>query len=181
MVCTGNLCRSPMAEAVFRHAVATRGCDIEVASSGTWAYYGNPATDEAVEVLRQKGIDLSGHQSRALDPQELKQADLIVGMTSVHRREILQVAPEVEPKLVLMKELVEVAIEGDLPGSSIGRLERLLGASRPKWRRALDLDDPMGKPINAYEQTVTHIEMGVEVLVNALCGSPPAQGRENGV
>ena len=170
-----------MAEAVFRHAVATRGCDIEVASSGTWAYYGNPATDEAVEVLRQRGIDLSGHQSRALDPQELKQADLIVGMTSVHRREILQVAPEVEPKLVLMKELVEVAIEGALPGSSIGRLERLLGAKRPKWRRALELDDPMGKPINAYEQTVTHIEVGVEVLVNALCGPLPAQGRENGV
>lgn len=174
MVCTGNLCRSPMAEAVFRHAVASRGCDIEVASSGTWAYWGNPATDEAVDVLRPKGIDLSGHQSRGMDPKELEHADLIIGMTSVHRREILQVAPEVDPKLILMKELVELAIEGDLPGSSAARLERLLVAPRPKWRRALDLDDPIGKPITAYEKTVTQIEMGVEVLVTSLCSPPQA-------
>lgn len=173
MVCTGNLCRSPMAEGVFRHAVQQRGgCDIEVASSGTWAYWGNPATDEAIEVLRSRGIDISGHQSRGMDPKELKQADVIVGMTSVHRREILQVAPEVAPKLVLLKELVEVALDGDLPDSSEARLERLLGAPRPKWRRALDLDDPIGKPIGAYERTVAHIEMGVEVLVTALCGPP---------
>ncbi|MCA1708762.1 MAG: hypothetical protein LC808_37975 [Actinobacteria bacterium] len=172
MICTGNLCRSPMAEGVFRELVTRRGCDIEVASAGTWAYWGNPATEEAVEVLRQRGIELSGHQSRGVDPQELKEADLIVGMTSVHRREILEIAPEVEGKLVLMKELVELAIEGDLPDSSAARLERLLGAPRPEWRRALDLDDPIGKPLGAYERTVAEIEMGVEVLVNALCGPP---------
>lgn len=173
MVCTGNLCRSPMAEGVFRHEVQQRGCDIEVASTGTWAHWGSPATPEAVEVLRARGIDLSGHQSRGLDPQELKEADVVVGMTSVHRREILQVAPEVEGKLILMKELVELAIEGDLPDSSEARLERLLGAPRPQWRRALDLDDPIGKPIGAYERTVAQIELGVEVLANALCGPPP--------
>ena len=178
MVCTGNLCRSPMAEALMRDAVTRRGCDIEVASAGTWAYYGNTATVEAVEVLRGRGLDLSGHLSRALDPKELKHADLIVGMTSVHRREILEVAPEVNDKLILMKELVEIALDGDLPKGSEARLERLLGAKRPKWHRALDLDDPIGKPIGAYEKTVAHIEMGIEVLVNALCGPPPEE-REN--
>ena len=159
-----------MAEGLLRHAFQQRGCDIDVASTGTWANWGNPATAEAVAVLRGRGIDLSAHQSRGLDPQELKEADVIVGMTSVHRREILQVAPEVEGKLVLMKELVELAIEGDLPDSSEARLERLLGASRPEWRRALDLDDPIGKPIGAYERTAAQIEMGVEVLAEALCG-----------
>jgi protein-tyrosine-phosphatase len=163
-----------MAEAVFRDAVAKRGCDIEVASVGTWAYYGNPATDEAIEVLRERGIDLSAHQSRAMDPKEVKAADLVIAMTSVHRREILTVAPGVDHKLILMKELVELAIDGDLPDTSEARLQRLLGAPRPKWRRALDLDDPIGKPINAYEQTVRSIEMGVEVLASALCGPSPA-------
>lgn len=167
-----------MAEALMRDAVERGGCDIEVASAGTWAYYGNTATVEAVEVLRDRGIDLSGHQSRAVDPKELKAADLIVGMTSVHRREILEVAPEVATKLILMKELVEIALEGDLPDGSEARLERLLGAKRPTWRRALDLDDPIGKPIGAYEKTVAQIEMGVEVLVTTLCGPPPAE-REN--
>lgn len=175
MVCTGNLCRSPMAEGVFRDAVRRRRCDIEVASTGTWAYWGDPATPEAVEVLRARGIDLSSHRSRGLDPNELKEADLIVGMTSVHRREILKVAPEVEGKLILLKELVEVALEGALPDASEARLERLLGARRPEWRRALDLDDPMGKPIGAYERTVAHIEVGVEVLAEALCGPAPEE------
>lgn len=172
MVCTGNLCRSPMAEGMLRHLAQQRGCDLEVTSSGTWADWGNPATAEAVEVLRGRGIDLAGHQSRGLDPKELKKADLVVGMTSVHRREILQVAPEVEGRLVLLKELVELALDGDLPGSSELRLSRLLGAPRPKWRRALDLDDPIGKPIGAYERTLAEIEMGAEVIVSALCGPP---------
>ena len=162
----------------MREAVERAGCDIEVASSGTWAYYGNTATVEAVEVLRGRGIDLSGHLSRALDPKELEAADLIVGMTSVHRREILEVAPEVDNKLILMKELVEIALDGDLPEGSEARLKRLRGAKRPTWRRALNLDDPIGKPIGAYEKAVAHIEMGIEVLVTALCGPAPAE-REN--
>ncbi len=158
----------------MRHAAEQRGCDIEVASVGTWAYFGNAATDEAVEVLRARGIDLSGHRSRALDPKELEEADVVVAMTSVHRREILHVEPRVADKLILMKELVEIALEGELPDGSEKRIERLLGAHRPEWRRALDLDDPIGKPIGAYERTVAQIEMGVEVLVAALCGPPQA-------
>lgn len=175
MVCTGNLCRSPMAEGMLREAFRRRGCDIEVASTGTWAYWGDPATPEAVEVLRARGIDISEHRSRGLDPKELQGADLVVGMTSVHRREILKVAPEVEGKLILLKELVEIALEGELPDTAKARLERLLGAKRPEWRRALDLDDPMGKPIGAYERTVAHIELGIEVLAEALCGLAPEQ------
>ena len=170
MVCTGNLCRSPMAEAVLRHRLQERGCDIEVASVGTWASFGQPATPEAIAVLRGRGIDLSGHNSRAVDPRELASADLIVAMTSVHRRELLQIAPEVEDKLILMKELVELALDPTVPLSTEERLERLLGATRPRWRRALDLDDPMGKPVGAYERTLAHLELGISVLVEALCG-----------
>lgn len=170
MVCTGNLCRSPMAEGVLRDAALRRGCSIDVSSVGTWAYPGHEATAEAVEVLRGRGIDISAHRSRPLEPNELADADIVVAMTSVHRREILGMAPEVEGKLILMKELVELAPEGALPDAAEARLERLLGASRPKWRRALDLDDPIGKPIGAYERTVAEIELGIEVLVEALCG-----------
>jgi protein-tyrosine-phosphatase len=159
-----------MAEGLLRAGAAQRGCPIEVSSVGTWAYPGHIATSEAVEVLRGRGIDLSEHRSRPLEPAALVEADVVVAMTSVHLREILQMAPDVRPKLVLMKELVEMALDGELPDAAEARLERLLGAPRPQWRRALDLDDPIGKPIGAYERTVAEIQLGIEVLLDALCG-----------
>lgn len=165
-----------MAEAIFRKAVAERGCDIEVSSVGTWAYPGHAATDEAVHVLQGRGIDLSTHRSRGAEREVLEAADLIVAMTSVHRREIAQLAPGTADKVVLLKELVELALDGELPATSEERVARVLGARRPQWRRALDLDDPIGKPVTAYERTVAQIEIAVEVLVEALCG--PNQSRE---
>lgn len=159
-----------MAEGILRDALTRRGCDgIDVASVGTWAHFGIPATDEAIAVMRERGVDISGHRSRGVDPKELKQADLVVGMTSVHRKEVLTIAPEVKGRFILLKELAELALDGDLPPEGEARLERLLGAPRPKWRRALDLDDPIGKPIGAYEKTAAEIEVAAEVLVSALC------------
>jgi protein-tyrosine phosphatase len=160
-----------MAEAILRHSLQRRGCNIEVASVGTWAAPGYRATEEAIETLRARGIELGSHRSRGIDRDELERSDLIVGMTSVHRKEILALAPEVEPRFILLKELVELALEGDLPEGAEARLERLLGAARPRWRRALDLDDPIGKPIGAYEKTAADIELAAEVLVTALCGA----------
>lgn len=180
MVCTGNLCRSPMAEGLLRAAAERKGCDIEVSSVGTWAHMGYPAMPESVMVLKNKGIDITGHRSRPVDIVELRAADVVVAMTSVHIKELKNLVPDIDRKLVLMKELVELAIEGELPPTAEARVGRLLGANRPEWRRALDLDDPIGKPIGAYEKTATEIEMGIEVLVNALCdGQQVSRGGSN--
>ena len=102
-VCTGNLCRSPMAELLLRDALERRDCtDIEVASVGTWAYEGSPATSEAVAVLQEMGIDLSQHRSRAAELAELEEADLIVAMTSVHMRELRELGPHLMDKVVML-------------------------------------------------------------------------------
>src|SRR5688500_11374651 len=103
-VCTGNLCRSPMAEALMRHSLAERGCgDIEVSSVGTWAYQDNPAMPDAVELLAGRGIDLSSHRWRAIDPGELDEADVIVVVTSVHVRELKSMHPDASPKVLMLK------------------------------------------------------------------------------
>lgn len=175
MVCTGNLCRSPMAEAMLRHALETRGCrDIRVSSAGTWAHYGTRAMPEAAAVLADRGIDLSEHRSRALDPKEVEEADVVVAMTSVHQREVAEIAPQATGKLVLIKELAEMT-EGSggtqerIRGTAGPRVREFLARARPPARRALDLDDPIGLPMSAYERCVSHIEPGIEVLADLLC------------
>lgn len=164
-VCTGNICRSPMGEALLRHELERRGCDgIEVSSCGTWASAPQPATEHAVTVLHGRGVDLRAHRSRALEAAEMEEADLVLAMTSVHVREIEEVAPSALPKVRLMKELVELDLR---PGAG---LDALLAATRPAPRRDLDVDDPMGLLPRSYERAAGEIEAGVKVLATVLCG-----------
>ena len=170
-VCTGNLCRSPMAEGLMRYLLQERGCsDVEVASVGTWAYHGSPATTEAIETLRKRGVDLEAHRSRPAEVAQLNDADVVVAMTSVHVREIASLAPEAINKVVLMKELKEIEPDelpdGAAPAERVGALLR---GRRPKSRRSLDVDDPMGLPTAAYERALREIEEGLEVLAAAVC------------
>ncbi|MGI8707160.1 MAG: hypothetical protein ACR2LG_02990 [Actinomycetota bacterium] len=175
MVCTGNLCRSPMAESLMREALSGRDCDgVEVASSGTWAEAGYGAAESAVNALRERGIDLSAHRTRPLDPDEVNQADLVVAMTSVHVREILEVAPEAAGKLVMIKAIPEIemragAAVADFPGD---RLQALLEGARPEPRRSLDVDDPIGLPAGAYDRCVSDLRLGTDALVAIICGEP---------
>lgn len=171
-VCTGNLCRSPMAEAMLRHELERRGCsEVVVTSSGTWAGMGNPATSDAVSVLGGRGIDLSSHRSREFDPAG--DADLIVAMTSVHRAEILKGNAGAGARVRMMKELGELQVSLPEDGTPGERLAALLAAERPEPRRDLDVGDPYGLPFSSYERTVKDLEAGIEVLVRVLCpGSP---------
>ena len=174
MVCTGNICRSPMAEVMLRDALARRGVDdIEVMSAGTWAGFGHPATAEACQVMEGRGIALGSHRSQPVTAELLQEADLILAMTSVHAREIADVSPEALERTLLLKELVEMEVADPPAGAErAARLAGVLAGGRPEPRRALDLDDPMGLPVGAYERTAEYIEAGVERLVDLLCGRP---------
>ena len=169
-MCTGNLCRSPMAEGLFRVALDRRACrDVDVESSGTWAYVGSPPTSEGVEVVGRLGGDISMLESRPLDRAQVDDADVVVAMTSVHLREIAETAPGSEHKTYLIKELAEI----DPPLQPSGGLAALAAGRRPPWRRALDLDDPIGLPLAAYERCARQISEGVELLADVLCGAAP--------
>ena len=152
-----------MAEHLLRHRASEVGWDdLETSSAGTWATDGSPATDEACEVLAGAGVQGGGeHRSRTLTPEMVEDADVVVAMTSVHLREIDSVAPGSKNKVFLMKEIAEL---GD-PGRGV---EELLAAARPEWRRALDLDDPMGFGIGTYRSCFRDITGGVEGLVTWL-------------
>ena len=81
-VCSGNICRSAMAEGIARARLDDAG--IAFASAGTWAGRGNPATPEAVVAAAQIGVDIRAHRSRPLDADMAGAADLVYGMTTSH-------------------------------------------------------------------------------------------------
>lgn len=84
-VCTGNTCRSPMAEAVTRAELGRRGWrHVEVASAGVAALDGAYASEAAIRATGKQGIDLRGHRSRSLSPELLDWADLILAMSPSH-------------------------------------------------------------------------------------------------
>jgi protein-tyrosine phosphatase len=177
-VCTGNLCRSPMAEVLLRDELRRRGCTgVDVVSSGTWGIDGSPATPEAVQAVGELDIDLSNHRARSIDVDEVRTADIVVAMTSVHVREITQMVPGAEGKVVLLKHLgaIEVATADD--AGQAQRLEALLGGRRPELVRAHDVDDPMGMDLGRYRRTVSELRDGIAHLAKVICGPGPSSSR----
>ena len=89
-VCTGNTCRSPMAEGFFRALLHENGIEgVECVSCGLYAGYHAPATGKAVRAARAYGVDISGHQTRPLSCTLLERGDLFVCMTESHRQELI--------------------------------------------------------------------------------------------
>ena len=84
-VCTGNTCRSAMAEAFARKVIIERGLsDVDVASAGTSAWDGAPASDGALLVALERGIDISAHRAQTLTADAVRGADLILAMGPLH-------------------------------------------------------------------------------------------------
>ncbi len=86
MVCTGNLCRSPMAGAWLRHRLGER--PIEVRSAGLAARVGDPAAPHAVAVLAKRGVDLSAHRARQLTTEDVLGSDLVLVMEDWQKEEV---------------------------------------------------------------------------------------------
>jgi protein-tyrosine phosphatase len=106
-VCTGNICRSPMAAAILRDRLARIGLEsqVQVLSAGVWAEDGGRASANGVAVLRLRGIDLAAHRSQALTPALLREANIVLVMEEAHRRSIFHTAPEHLSKVFLLSEM----------------------------------------------------------------------------
>ena len=106
-VCTGNICRSPMAAGLLRQRFAAAGLadQVEVDSAGVFALVGRPPSHEAVQILAERGIDISHHRARELDIADIAEADLVLVMEEAHRRSIFYLAPEHLHKVLLLSEI----------------------------------------------------------------------------
>src|SRR5207249_8304985 len=143
-VCTGNVCRSPMAEGIFRQAVKGRG-DYRVLSAGLGAMEGQPPSAYAVQAVRELGIDISGQRSRMLTPELVQDADFIFGMTHNHIDTVILLYPQAADKTFLLREFDE----------TLDFFEK-------------DISDPIGGSYEVYLNCRDQIEQGIVSLLRFL-------------
>ena len=104
-ICTGNTCRSPMAEGYFRSLVENEGLsDVQVSSAGTYASNGDAPSPHSVRTLQEYGIDISDQHSTRLTRELVKESDLIIAMTESHRMFVGQLDPSALKKTKLLGE-----------------------------------------------------------------------------
>jgi protein-tyrosine phosphatase len=100
-VCTGNICRSPMAESIARDLFG--GADRAYESAGVMAVTGAPATATASVACREIGVDMAGHAARQFGPKLAEGVDRIVVMTAAHRDRVTQLAPDAAGRVVMLR------------------------------------------------------------------------------
>ena len=189
LVCTGNICRSPMAEGLLRSALERRLGDRapRVASAGTIARDGARAMPEAVEAAAELGVDISRHSARRLRREHIRDAVLIVGMAAEHRQDVRALVPEAEARTFTLKELVRVLEATDRrPLNATLDDGFLAGAVADANRRRAgspataedDVMDPLGLSLHGYRAVASEVGDLCERLAGGLYdGSHVASGR----
>jgi protein-tyrosine phosphatase len=137
IVCTANQCRSPMAMALLRKRLGDLKLEEvwDVDSAGTWGFDGVPATDNAIQTMQERGLDLGDHRSRKVTEEMLSSYDLILTMENFHKEAVQIEFPEYADKVYMLSEMVGEA-----------------------W----DVKDPVGNPLQDYRTTADLIERTIE-------------------
>ena len=182
VVCTGNVCRSPIAEGLLRAAFAERmGPDApEVASAGTMGWTGSRADPSSIRAAAERGVDISGHRAREVSEDDVARADLVVAMAPEHAQAF---AGEAGSRTFTLKELVRL-LEAlpETEDASPGRLsERIAQADRLRRGgfegdpRDEGIADPLGMPLDAFRAVAAELDAWCSRLADGLVGRTDAR------
>src|SRR5210317_2175205 len=138
VVCVGNICRSPMAEALLKRELTGQD-GFTVESAGLGALVGHPASEHSVELMDEMGLDIGDHRARQIHPDMVREADLVLVMEAGHKRAI-----------------------DDADATARGKVYRLC-----EWQDR-DIDDPYRRPKEAFADALEDIQVGVASWVEKI-------------
>ncbi|WP_291479219.1 protein tyrosine phosphatase [Corynebacterium sp.] len=165
MVCTGNVCRSPVAEHLLRAELAASSADtVTVASAGTAGMSGYPMDPRSLDFLAHRGIDGTGFTARRVNRRILQEADLVVGLEKAHVDHCLRIAPSLLKRSFRLHQLAEWHRSGDL--TSLTQLPHL----RHRLPRILhDHPDPVGfTSVTEYDALLDAVADDVRALATLI-------------
>lgn len=137
-VCTGNTCRSCMAEGMLKNEAKLNNVDIEVSSAGIYAYMGETASANSTKVMAEIGIDISCHIAKPVTSEILENIDIVLTMTKAHKETLISLFPTFKDKIFTLMEYI--------------------GGNG-------DIADPFGGDINDYRNCRNQLRTAVEKLM----------------
>src|SRR5688500_221406 len=184
VICTGNVCRSPMAEGFLRTVLRRRLGDRapSVASAGTSGWEGSGAMAESVEAAGERGVDISGHVARRLTRGDVYDADVVVAMAAEHRDAVSRAMPEAAGRTFTLKELVRLLealppprhfVADDL-SERVGEADELRRRGHAGNPHDEDIVDPLGLPLESFRAIAWELDEWTARLAQGLEGSAPA-------
>ena len=145
-VCTGNTCRSAMAEGLAKKEIENKNLDINVSSSGIFAMKGEHASFNSVAIMKEYDVDIVTHTATPIEESSIKQMDYIFCATSGHKSQVIARYPELKEKVYTMKEYAGLSKDGE----------------------EMDISDPWGFDINTFRMCAAEISLCVDKIIERI-------------
>jgi protein-tyrosine phosphatase len=149
IVCTGNICRSPVAAAILQDRLQKRGLtDWRVSSAGTWTQEKQSASQYSVEIMSEQDLDITDHQAKMIEYDHIKNSDLVLCMESGHKEALKIEFPTQAKKIHLLSEMID---------------------------RNYSISDPYGRPKDAYYRMVNDVTRIIDDGLDKIIAEAEAQ------
>lgn len=145
-VCTGNTCRSAMAEGLAKKKINDKKLDINVSSSGIFAMEGEHASYNSVAIMKEYDTDILMHKSTPIENSNIEEMDLILCATMSHKNQVIMRYPDLKEKVYTMKEYAEFDNNG----------------------KDTDISDPWGYDINTFRMCAAEISLCVDKIIEKI-------------
>ena len=145
-ICTGNICRSAMAEGMMKKLAKDNNLDLDICSCGIYAEDGDYATYNAIEAAKYYDVNIESHRATNIRRSRIKEMDIILCATESHKQSVLHMYPELKEKVFTMKEYAKLDNNG----------------------QDMDIKDPWGYDMNVYQNCAKEIEECNEKIIYLL-------------